>query len=127
VHVVPGILWNLTGRAGVAPLQIITNPGADYYVKLVNSRSGSEQLGIYVRGGHPIENLVPLGEYEMRYATGRVWYGETALFGSDTAYVKAREVFRFTAEPGGYQGYTVELIAQVGGNLLTQSISAENF
>jgi hypothetical protein len=123
----PGILYNRTGRAGVAPLNLVTREGADYYVKLVDITNGKDAVGIYVFGGQGFEVLVPLGSYEMRYASGKTWYGLANLFGPGTRYAKAHDIFNFRATPTGYAGYTVELILQSKGNLRTTSIRPEQF
>lgn len=70
---------------------------------------------------------VPLGEYEMRYATGTIWYGEADLFGSKTTYSKAEEFFEFTQEGDYVYGYTVELYHQSSGNLETNNINESEF
>ncbi len=120
-------MFNRTGRSPVAPLQIVTKPGLDYYVKLVDLRTGLDAVGVYVSGGRATEVEVPLGSYEMRYAAGQTWYGLATLFGSKTVYAKADSRFDFRMENGGYSGYTVELILQTNGNLRTSTIRAEQF
>lgn len=124
-----GLMRNYSGRQPVAPLRIETSPGADYYVKLVDVVTGRDVVTIYAQGGRPVEVNVPLGRYEMRYASGEVWRGEAHLFGPDnmTSYAKAESIFEFTQDLSGYSGYTVELIRQVGGNLDTRSIDSGAF
>ena len=121
------ILWGRTGRKRVAPLTLVTAPGANYYVKLVNPWTGENLIGIYIHGGWPLDVFVPLGDYELRYAAGPVWYGPTHRFGEKGSFAKAKSIFCFTAEPGGYSGYTVELIMQTNGNLSIETISPEHF
>lgn len=125
----PGLMWNHTGRPGLAPLEIRTQPGADYFVKLVDRATGRDALGIYVRGGRPIEVEVPLGDYILKYASGQIWQGEELLFGPEpqTTYSMAENVFSFTDEGSYYSGYTVELILQTSGNLSTRDIPASQF
>lgn len=81
----------------------------------------------YIVGGQYFETKMPLGTYEIRYASGDVWYGEKHLFGPSTSYAKADELFNFRYERGGYAGYTIELIMQAHGNLRTQSIGPAAF
>lgn len=78
------------------------------------------------RGEH-FETLMPLQNYEMRYASGGLWYGESALFGEETDYFRADEVLHFEETAESYSGFTVELILQEGGNLETQSIGPDQF
>jgi hypothetical protein len=51
IYQYPGVIYNRTGRPLVAPLEIVTKPGHDYYVKLVDLATGLDAVGIYVNGG----------------------------------------------------------------------------
>ncbi len=113
--------------SGVAPLEIKTRTGNNYYIKVVNVVDNQAILAAYIIGGHPFEVKVPLGAYEIRYAAGDTWYGTEHYFGPDTAYSKANELFEFTYDSYRYSGYTVELILQAYGNLRTSHIKAADF
>jgi len=123
----PGILFNNSGLEGIAPFEIVTSPGANYFVKLVDFLSDEGTVGIFVRGGQRIEVNVPLGLYEMRYASGDKWYGVEHLFGPETVYSKSDQLFDFNSNGQQINGYTVELIKQASGNLKTREIGAADF
>lgn len=125
----PGILVDLTGRMPRAPLTIVTSAGADYYVKLVDARTGADAVIIYVHGGQKLDVEVPVGKYIMRYASGTVWRGPEHLFGPGhlTSYNEATAVFDFKISDGYAHGYTVELIRQPDGNLGTRRIEPSEF
>lgn len=109
---------------GVAPLRIKTSPngGYHYFVKLV-STTGHQELGSYfIRSGEILEIEVPVGTYEIKYASGKQWYGTGYLFGPETAYSKADSLFAFNFDGYKYNGYTIELIMQRNGNLRTSGI-----
>jgi hypothetical protein len=125
VYILPGVKKKPSSKL-VAPLGIKSSAGSNYYVKLVNLR-GQTTMTAFVRGGQYFEMLVPLGTYELRYAAGDTWYGEHLLFGHNTTYSKARELFDFTYDGTQYSGYTVELIMQTNGNLHTEIISENDF
>lgn len=129
VTVAPGIVFNRTGDRGLAPFQIITAPGQNYFVKLVDATTYEDRLGVFVRGGEPVEVAVPLGRYRMRYASGVNWYGEDHLFGpgNRTSYAQSATLFSFERGPSGFNGFTVELIQQTGGNMSTRPIAADEF
>ena len=55
-----GVVTNRTGRRPEAPFEIVTSPGADYFLKLVEAGTGQDALTIYVRGGERLEVTVPL-------------------------------------------------------------------
>lgn len=112
--------------SALAPLTVVTAEGADYLVRLT-SPEGTLILEAYIRGGEALETLVPLGDFELKYASGRIWQGMGALFGSHTAYAKADRRFSFKSERDGYTGYSVRLIRQRHGNLSSLLISAEEF
>lgn len=124
-----GVLSNWTGRAPQAPLEIITSPGSDYYVKLVEIETGYDAVAIYVHGGRRVQVDVPLGNYKIKYASGEVWRGFGHLFGPDgmTSYSEAQSTFKFETSGGYVNGYTVELIRRSGGNLRTRSIDRSKF
>jgi hypothetical protein len=117
----------LTSGEPLAPLEIITSGSGDFLVKLVDTRSKRAILDLYVRGGQRAEIDVPLGTYELRYASGDAWYGYDRLFGPDTSYSKADTVFEFTDSGYQYSGYTVTLYRVSNGNLRTRTISASDF
>ena len=115
---------NANFRNGVAPLKIRTSSagGHHYFVKIVNLSNG-QQIGAYfIRSGGTIDIKIPLGTYEIRYASGTKWYGLDYLFGPDTTYSKADSTFDFSFDGYQYSGYTIELIMQQNGNLSTSRI-----
>lgn len=111
---------------GVAPLRIKTRTGNDFYVKLVDSAE-RVVMTMYVEGGRDLETKVPLGTFEMRYASGKTWYGTEHLFGPETSYAKADKLFQFSFSDSRYSGYTVELILRPSGNLRTTLLSPNEF
>lgn len=118
---------NLNGQQAIAPLAIRTDSGSDYYVKVVNADNDNDTLAIYIHGGETVEVEVPLGSYEIRYASGNNWYGDELKFGPETSYNKADEIFTFSDT--GYQvsGYTITLYQVADGNLQTKSINESQF
>lgn len=107
----------------VAPLRIRTAPGsADYVVKLVSAVSQQTAIIFFVRGGAETSVKVPLGSYQLKYATGPSWLSKTCLFGTRTTFHKADEIFDFRSSGQRISGYTVELISQLHGNLETENI-----
>lgn len=118
---------NLDGRQAIAPLEIRTDSGSDYYVKVVDVVHNIDALTIYIHGGETVEVKVPLGSYEIKYASGNTWYGGKTLFGSETSYNKADEFFAFTDNGSQITGYTITLYQVVDGNLQTISIDESQF
>jgi hypothetical protein len=111
----------------IAPLTIETSAGANYLVKIVDYYSKSNVMTIFIKGGNTIRTKVPLGTFEIRYASGEQWYGYKHLFGNDTSYSKADESFDFRNT--GYQitGYTLTLYRVSNGNLRTSHMNPSEF
>jgi hypothetical protein len=119
-HVAPGISQG-------APFEVKTAKGSAYFVKLVALGTNRAVLTAFLRGGEAFEALVPTGRYELRYASGQTWYGPEHLFGPDTVYSKADQIFEFQRTREGYVGVSVELILQASGNLQTVAIAPSSF
>ena len=92
-------------------------------MKVVNSSTGSTILDLFVEGGRSVEIKIPSGTYEIRYATGKDWYGYQYLFGPETAYSKTNRNFSFSYG----SGYELTLYKVVNGNLSTSTIHPEDF
>ena len=84
--------------------------------------TNQELASYFIRSGGVVDIDVPVGTYEIKYATGRQWYGTSYLFGPETVYSKADSTFTFSFDGYQYSGYTVELIMQQNGNLRTSGI-----
>ena len=116
------------GDERVAPFTVETKGSGYYYIKLKGS-SGKDVLRFFVHGGETAEVEVPLGEYSLYYASGNTWYGSPSLFGSETLYKKATDLFDFYVDEddGSVCGWTVELYLQANGNLGSVPISSNEF
>lgn len=143
-----GHIFENLDMKGVAPLSIETVGSGGYYFVLdpitLSTPSNDDfesryqewkhaktqedsYIIFYVRGGWSVEIDVPLGEYEVYYATGDQWCGEDELFGDSTRYYKCDEIFDFVEEEDGFIGWTISLEAVANGNLDTKSINASDF
>jgi hypothetical protein len=122
-----GVIRIRPGQEWIAPLEVRTSSGNDYFIKLFNVADEQEELAMYVEGGRTFTTNVPLGTYELRYAAGNVWYGERHRFGPDTAYYEADKQFTFYRQGSSVNGYTIELILQMDGNLRTRRIGPARF
>ncbi|MBQ2785953.1 MAG: hypothetical protein IJF02_05570 [Oscillospiraceae bacterium] len=120
------VFENTLSHDCVAPLTIETYGTVGYYfiLDMVNS---SAKLEFYVCGGDTVNFDVPLGTYEIYYATGEIWYGKDNLFGSKTIYQKCDDTFSFIMDAEGYSGWTIQLEPVSNGNLDTDIIRKEDF
>ena len=125
-----GTVTRYHSSQAIAPLTIVTRTGGGhYFVRLRTVGTGELIAEVFVREGQRASIEVPLGTYELTYATGRTWYGPKAgaLFGPETGYAKADDTFTFRIDGTQIQGYTIELYLQTHGNLETKPMSAREF
>lgn len=138
-----GYIFEVSNRENVAPLTVETGGTGGYYIVLDPlfyewsggsfERTQAEldakytNIRFYVHAGSTIDILVPLGEYEIYYATGETWYGLNNLFGSDTIYYKCDDTFLFSTDSDNYYGWTLQLEPVLNGNLDTDVIDPEDF
>ena len=124
-----------TSLEQLAPLTVETSGVKSYYVFLkCLSVSGAGfhlpsagDMSFYVTSGQSAEVLVPLGEYEVYYATGETWYGPEIKFGSGTEYFKCGKTLSFVETLSGYSGWTMTLYPVYNGNLETETLTAAEF
>ncbi len=79
----------------VAPFEIRSNVGDNYLVKLTDVATGEDALTVFVKGGQTVTTRAPLGRFMVKYASGSTWYGYQHLFGPNTIYSKAEQIFEF--------------------------------
>ena len=111
----------------IAPLKIITSGNTHFFVKLKDSITKVTALTVFVRAGYTASIKVPLGTYEITYASGKTWYGTHHLFGPDTTYTKADKLFHFVQNGRRISGFTMTLYKIANGNLHTRSIDPSLF
>ena len=123
-----GTVFATSDLNGIAPLRLKTRAGNyDFFVKLSDFHTNRSVKSFYVRGGAVINTKLPLGKYNLKYVSGKTWYGNACLFGKDTLYSKADKVFTFARKGNTITGYSVELILQVDGNLSTKKIKPDDW
>jgi hypothetical protein len=112
----------------VAPLVIDSAAGGiNYLIKLVDADDDKKVVTIFVRGGERVQTQIPLGYYELRYASGKEWYGEELLFGKSTIYMKAFAKLNFHMDGGEIIGQKISLISQIDQGLHLERIKPDEF
>jgi len=122
-----GSVHMYTATAREAPFEIKAAQGSHYLVKLVDAFTNLSVLTVFVQSGTTVNIDVPLGTYEVRYASGETWYGYEYLFGPDTAYSKADKKFTFEVIGNQINGFTITLYKVAHGNLHTSAIKPSEF
>lgn len=123
-----GRLEVVTSSERVAPFKIVTPEGSrGYVVKLVDAYTGEIALSVFLESGRSYETNAPLGAYKLRWASGRDWVSDDALFGPLTDVQEAIEPIVFEREGAGFTGHTIELAPRIDGNLESSRVRASNF
>ncbi len=114
----------------IAPFTVKTSEGENYFILLNPVDFTAKQngkLAFLVEGGKTVSRDVPLGEYEVFYASGETWYGPTYKFGPSSGLYKCEDTFDFTADEESTHGWTVTLYAVANGNLDTEAVDWSEF
>jgi len=122
-----GEIKSFTNQDRIAEFEIESSNEENYLIKIKDYYSHKKIMTIFVRGGESLKTKVPLGEYEITYASGKIWYGYENLFGSETHYSKADEKFSFEKIDNKISGYTITLYPVIGGTLATEDINKSQF
>lgn len=131
------VLQQTRRRNAIAPLSIKTEAGLNYLIKLVSVADAKDQIIIYVKGGDTYSTKVPLGDYNVRGASGYNWYGKQDYFGPNTKFFRLQNrkgdlagkpvVARFSRRGNMIEGLTILLQTVLDGNMSQESISKDDF
>lgn len=125
-----GYMLYTTGHYGerIASLTIdASSLTQDFCIKLRRPDTKAEVASFYIHGNTKKTVKVPLGSFEILYASGTDWYGSSLLFGSETSYCLFEGLFDFYEEDGYINGWTITLEERYNGNLDSNEISADEF
>ena len=111
----------------LCPLTIKTAAYESAYIYLDSQSDRANDMSFIVKAGESAKVFVPLGEYEIYFATGDTWYGTKYHFGEDTRYGKCDDLFDISYDGESYLGWTLELYEQYNGNLNTDDIPESAF
>lgn len=104
-----GLLWHRSGLAATLPLQVKTDPGADYLLHLQDVKTGQIVLAAYIRGGEFFRVLAPPGTFELNFFFGKDWQGEAALFAPETQSFILDRPLTFGASVSRKNGHLIDL------------------
>ncbi len=110
-----------------APLKVNTKGSDHHLIKLTKPGSTEPVMYLFIRAGQSAEMEVPLGTFEVKWATGKEWYGYKKKFGESTAYGKANKLINFKQTATRVIGNEITLSPVRSGNLPSITISADEF
>ncbi len=127
-YIQPGngeILADTTG-SGYGELTVIAG-STPIYLRVEKVNDPSSYIAFYVRADSQTTiSSVQDGTYNVFYATGDTWYGESELFGSETSAYQTDDTISFTTTYSGnyieYSIVTLTLYSVAGGNLTTTPV-----
>ena len=127
-YIQPGngeILADTTG-SGYGELTVIAG-STPIYIRVEKVNDPSSYIAFYVRADSQTTiSSVQDGTYNVFYATGDTWYGESELFGSETSAYQTDDTISFTTTYSGnyieYSIVTLTLYSVAGGNLTTTPV-----
>ena len=94
------------------------------YNREKNTISKKPIATLFIRGGKSLTLYVPKGEFIIKYATGKTWYGEEEMFGSSGSYAKADKIFKISTQD---EGYEITLAQVKDGNLSSVKQNKDKF
>ncbi len=122
-----GVMDIFTSEDLIAPFEIMAGQDNHFLLKLVDISTKEPVLTIFVRKGTTVRVKVPIGIFEVKYASGKSWYGKKYLFGPDTVYGKFDRTIEFERFGNLVVGNSLTLYSMPFGNIGTQSIEATDF
>jgi hypothetical protein len=103
-----GTVLRMVAKPAVASLTIQALPGRHYLVRVRDWHTSEEVMSVFVHGGQSAQVSVPAGDYRIRYARGKRWYGYEDRFGPTETCFETREKVTFR-EHGNLARFTLKL------------------
>ena len=119
------VLWFVPQIEGAGAPFTVTAPdrGDKFYAVRVTEVGTMRTVGIVpLRKGETVTVQIPLGQYEMIFASGSLWYGPEKLFGFSGKKKKAVKTFNFYRSGNVINGNSVNLTDRINGNLQTRPV-----
>lgn len=119
-------LWFVPQVEGAGAPFTVTAPdrGDKFYVVQITETGTMRMVGLVpLRSGETVTVQVPLGQYEMIFASGSSWYGPEKLFGFSGKKKKAVKTFNFYRSGNVINGNSVNLTDRINGNLQTRPVT----
>lgn len=122
-----GVLQINTEAEQIAPFKINADTSGCYYLKMIGTSNGQAVLTVFLRAGESVLIDVPLGEFEIHYATGHTWFGEIHHFGQAARCFKLDTNLRFFVDGETIAGHELTLYGVSDGNIVSEPIAPEKF
>jgi len=124
---ISGVIGSTLVGPRIATFAVTSSHDSDFYLKLRDPLNKEVQLRMYIPAKSTIKTKVPLGTYEVVYASGDEWYGERDLFGDTTVFKKGGELLTFSRVGNKVLGKTLSLVQVTNGNFQSTFIGEDDF
>ncbi|MBI3130069.1 MAG: hypothetical protein HYZ13_01810 [Acidobacteria bacterium] len=81
------------------PWRIETDPGRDYLITLLDAKTQTILMTLFLQGGTPYLGRAPEGEFQLAYTSGTRWLGPQHGFAGDTPPIRSDQRFHISAGP----------------------------
>ncbi|CCH96682.1 MAG: tetratricopeptide repeat protein [Microcystis sp. M53603_WE2] len=117
-------VYNFDRKSASSILKIIPPSGAENMViKLEDKISRKRICWFLILKGHSYETPIPPGQYIIKLATGKKWYGDRHLFGANASYSKIDKVITIPENTH----YTIALTPSLLGTLKEKKIGVNQW
>lgn len=117
-------MYNFDRKSASSILKIIPPSGAENMViKLEDKISRKRICWFLILKGHSYETPIPPGQYIIKLATGKKWYGDRHLFGANASYSKIDKVITIPENTH----YTIDLTPSLFGTLKEKKIGVNQW
>ena len=117
-------VYNFDRKSASSILKIIPPSGAENMViKLEDKISRKRICWFLILKGHSYETPIPPGQYIIKLATGKKWYGDRHLFGANASYSKIDKVITIPENTH----YTIDLTPSLFGTLKEKKIGVNQW
>ncbi|MFM6542705.1 MAG: tetratricopeptide repeat protein [Microcystis panniformis] len=117
-------VYNFDRKSASSILKIIPPSGAENMViKLEDKISRKRICWFLILKGHSYETPIPPGQYIIKLATGKKWYGDRHLFGANASYSKIDKVITIPENTH----YTITLTPSLFGTLKEKKIGVNQW
>lgn len=107
-----GYVFYKTEQDVDSEITIDTSSDLHYAIELINVNDNELTIAFYAQAGGLCYMAVPAGDYYIRYAAGTTWQSANALFGPDTLYYVADDIY--SVNPDNAPTITLDIYGGTG-------------
>lgn len=118
-----GYVFYKTPQDVDSEITINTSSDLHYAIELINVNDNELTIAFYAQAGGLCYMAVPAGDYYVRYATGTTWQNADELFGPETLYYAANDIYSVNSD----NAPTITLDVYGGTGIPSTQITGDEF